>query len=233
MSDEPTPTKPKATELERFAWQVLTGTPQEGEYKYQWAARQIEKRIANETAALREQLARSEAQVKESASADDTKFVELIDTILSCGNPQSSFAYARVARLIALRAESALSAALARCEVAEALVMERESELKNIACLVGAWREACRAIAHDVEQPEDVGGWLVNVNDVTDGMPKEILATGCAQSPMEYLMRLIDVYEENKIKLAKAEVALEQLRDTTSCTQGQYAIIDEVLSKPE
>ncbi len=43
-------------------------------------------------------------------SAAETKFVEEIDTILSCGNPQSSFAYPRVAKLIAGRIAAALQA---------------------------------------------------------------------------------------------------------------------------
>lgn len=40
-------------------------------------------------------------------TAEERKFVEEIDSILSCGNPQSSFAYDHVALMIRARVKAA------------------------------------------------------------------------------------------------------------------------------
>ncbi len=77
MNTQPTPTPTPqgtpATELEKFAWQVLTGSLQENEYKYQWAARQIEKRIEIALEPLRSELSTAQAR----ASAAETALAEM------------------------------------------------------------------------------------------------------------------------------------------------------------
>lgn len=90
-------------------------------------------------------------------------------------------------------------------------------------CSASEWRAACRGLAAEINTPEDMDGWLVNVNDVANSMPEDIRKHGCAQSPMEMIPRLVD--DRDRLR-----AGLELLRDTTSCTTAQYAIIDELLS---
>src|SRR6185436_14943765 len=136
----------------------------------------------------------------------DHAFFDEIFSIVADGNKfrlESRVNRGQLAKLLAnYRAQAVEESKRCPCslDATPHLCSARTCEKCKIADAVEAatreWREACQDLAKEIKEPGDIDGWLVNVNDVADAMPKDISAQGCAQSPMEMIGTLADSRDE-------------------------------------
>lgn len=85
----------------------------------------------------------------------------------------------------------------------------RAAEFAALRAELKQWREACQELAPEIETPDLVSGWLVNVNDVSDAIPPDIKKHGCAQSPMEWITQLVDSRDALRARLERAAEAMK------------------------
>lgn len=90
------------------------------------------------------------------------------------------------------------------------------------------WQKACQELARDITTPEDVAGWLINVNDVADAMPEDIRKHGCAQSPMEMIPRLVDQRDDLRSLLQQMLDVAENADETGYVADVGFVDLDKL-----